>query len=325
MKDIDREIDQLLTRDAVEWNLTEPSAPDFDEALRAVTAPRRLFTSSARRFTGAISAVVVVAATVLVAVVVGAHRHAGSAGHPGAGHPPKAARSIVVHGKTIPYAGGVPWAGAVVADARSSSLTIFADGDSIVSKRGVCGLPDERVYASETSTSVTILVAGYETPTRSNVCAGVGHGPQIQRLTLAAPLGRRTLIDATGQKVHHVLDATSVPAPPVPARFSSDPVQWDEKTGIVSRVYRVRMTELIELQYGSTSAMDPNGGAVGSVVETVQVGRTSAEVFRYTDSLNDETTVVWSVGNHRLALSVLGYPKQHFSIAAVIEMARSVH
>ena len=154
-----------------------------------------------------------VAATVIAAAIVGAHRHNGSSGAAPTGAP-KAPKSIVVHGKTVPYAGQVPWADAVIADARSSSVVIYADGDSMVAKKFVCGLPDERIFATETSTSVTILVAGYGTPLPAGeACSAVGHRPQIERVTLTAPLGRRKLVDATGLKMHTVLDASSVPAP----------------------------------------------------------------------------------------------------------------
>lgn len=324
----DNDVEHALRRDADDWNRAQPSPPDFDDALRAATAPRQLFTLSGRqRLTGAVGAVLVVAATVLVAVVVGANRHGGSGHHVDVGQRPAAPTSIVVNGKTIPYAGGVPWADAIVSDPRSSSVAVYADGDAMVTKKFVCGLPTERAYVHETSTRVTILVAGYERALAANVgCSDVGHAPQAHLVALKAPLGRRTLIDATGLRSHPVLDASTVPQLTVPAGFAADPITWSDGTGRITLGYHTANdTERIYLDFGTLATIAPDDGRGGTVLEKVRIGSATATVRRYKDIYNDLTTVIWIVGRHRLALVAYGSPKVHLSVAEAIGIARSVH
>ena len=111
----------------------------------------------------------------------------------------------------------------------------------------------------------------------------------------------------------------------MPSGFAADPVQWDDKTGVATRGYAAaKDAERIYLDYGTASAIAGDDGHGGSVLQNVRIGSATATVRRYRDMYNDETTVIWSVGPHRLALIVYGSPKVHLTVAAAIGIARSV-
>ena len=320
------DVDELLRADARRWNREQPVAPDLDAAVSAVatSSARRRHRTGRGQVAGTVGAVLAVAATVIAAVLITHHRTSGTSPNQTAQRI-EAPTSIVVAGKTIPYAGGVPWAGAVIASPDSTSLTVAADGDAIVTKKFVCGLPQERVYVHESSTTVTVLVAGYAEPLPAKyACAAVGHEPQLNRITLNRPLGSRGLIDATGAKRHDVLVASTVPAPRVPTGYTARPLQWDEQTGLATRIYSTpAMVETIQLGYGTANTLaDPGGGF--SRVASVRIAAASATVWRNNDARIDMTTVIWSLGQHRLELTVQGDPQRHLSVAAAIALARTV-
>lgn len=242
------------------------------------------------------------------------------------------AKSIRVHGVSIPYAGPVPWADAVATAPDPQTLTIFADGDRT---RGiVCDLPTERVAVTETPTSVSVSVLGYQTPIPAGTgCAGVGHSPQPHQITLRAPLGHRRLLDTFDGSSHRVLDASAIPRPTlVPAGFVTQLIEWDEKQDFVTRSYSENVAKQrslsIVLEYGVFSTCQcavehsaPNGRLAG----TVGVGRVSAQLWRYTDSNNDITTLQWTPpGSKTIRLTVSGPPAQHLAVSEAVIIARSV-
>ena len=322
-----KDVDDLLRADARRWNGAQPAEPDLDAAVNAVTASapgRHRFGRG--RMAGTVGAVVAVAATVIAAVLIISHRN-GSTAPDQTAQVIKAPKSIVVSGKTIPYAGGVPWAGAIVASPHSRSLTVAADGDAIVTKKFVCGVPQERVHIRESSTTVTVLVAGYEDALPAKyACSAIGHQPQTLRTTLNQPLGSRRLIDATGIKPHEVLVASTVPAPEVPRGYTENPLEWNEKTGLASRLYQTATipTQNIGLDYGTADSVAVPSGGGFTRLESVRIGSAPATVWRLRDVNIDITIVIWSLGPHRLALNFQGDPKHHLSVANVVAIARTV-
>jgi hypothetical protein len=146
---------------------------------------------------------------------------------------------IEVKGAGVPYAGSVPWSGAIVDASDARVLFIEANGDLIKTTKNVCGLPVERTRVAASPGQVVIQVDGYAKPI-TDPCAGVGHALQRLAVRLPSPLAGRTLIDATTRRHHRVLDPTTVPSVlGVPTNYAASPLTWNDRNSIATRYFTV--------------------------------------------------------------------------------------
>jgi hypothetical protein len=315
--------EELLRADANRWRAKQGRPPDLDTAaLDAVAGVKRRAATQ--------RSVIVLSAAAIVLLAVGAvfvYAHpwrSRAASHGVAG-------SVQVHGKSIPYAGEVPWADPVADPTNPRVVYVFADGDRIHG-RGSCSVdpPTERPVVKATNTKVSILVAGYAPKVPGDDCPGIGHAPQRVAVILPSPLDGRPLIDTIDGKAHPVLDPTTVPAVHhIPVACHADPVRWDEKTGTAIRAYTDHLKYgfrcLIWLQYGKTAAIEKLEGPTGAPANPIHVGSVDADVWKYTDTNNHGTTLQWTLSDgHRIRLTVNSSPRHPISDAEVLAIAESV-
>jgi hypothetical protein len=310
-----------LLRDKAQMS---PSAPSWVPELGRVVRRKRART---RSFLAVAVVALIAAGTTGIALAGGPDQDAASiVAAPPAGKPSHQT-TIEVNGKSVPYAGAVPWVSPVAEGAASRVLTVFADGDRAAGN--LCGLPVERVSVTESSTSVMVLVSGYGTPLPAGIgCAGTGHTPQPQRIALKVPLGSRVVIDASDNAQHPVLDVRTVPQPTkLPVGFAALPLSWDETTGFVERGYLKNADgrESISLGYGDFGP-DGSNAPSGQVVGQTTIAGSISPIWRQADGLtNDITTFKWTpAGKKTIQLSVAGTAKEHLSVSQAIEIARSV-
>jgi hypothetical protein len=315
------EVDDLLRADAEQWRARLAPPPDLDTAARAAATGGRGQRGS--NLTLALPAAASVLLIVAVALLV---QHAGHRSPT----PHAAPASIRADGHRVPYAGAVPWANPVSDPDNPRVFYVFADNDRIRADN-VCDVTaDKTVVVEQTSDSVTILIAGYATPLGSGqACAGVGHPPERQAVTLPQPLAGRTIIDASDGKTHIVLDPATVPAPHhIPSTCPATPLQWDEQTGVATRTYTTspQLRCLILMQYGPAAALQGLQGPIGTVSDPIQVSGATAEVWRYDDVNNHAVTLQWSpTPGHEIRLTVNSPPAQPFTDAQILAIARSIN
>lgn len=315
-----RDIDEILRADAQRWQARSPEPPDFTAALETAVG-----TTVSRYHSWRLP--VAVAAT--VALVVGAVTLALNLGRTSSSHEQQrqGPASIVVNGKTIPYAGVVPWAGPISYASDRSVVYVYADNDQIHGVADVCGVDADRArVVEETNSLITIRVSGFAFPLPEGVaCAGVGLPPVPVAVHLSAPLAGRTLIDAIDGKSHRVLDAATIPMPHfVPAACTPHPLEWNDTAGIVFREWAANPnTEgVVELLYGPKRAIDrirrPHG-----VPGTVSIGDTIAHTWR-SGSLS--VVFEWSPRpGFKLRLSIYANTAHPFTTEEQLAIARSVH
>src|SRR5206468_9148155 len=129
-----------------------------------------------------------------------------------------------------PYRGIVSWEQATMRSRSSRELAVLAFGEE---RRGgdTCGPALLRLLVRESSSSVHVLVAGYEVPTDPDVQCGPLSGiPSPHVVRLARPLGTRTVVDAATGHLVPVLDGGTVPTLATDlSRWREQPLQRDPK------------------------------------------------------------------------------------------------
>ena len=240
------------------------------------------------------------------------------------------APSITVDGKTIPYAGSIPWANAVADPTDPRVLYVEAQGDNLKGVQ-VCGAPIQRVQITQTTSTVTLLVAGYATPLPAGTaCGGVGHAPVRQKIELAAPLAGRPLLDAATDKTHPVLDPATVPtAHHVPSGFVQQPLGWEEGTGLASRVWSSSLDpsgSTLSIEYGSRLAIESQIPAPdGPTWAPVQVGSQTAAVWHTRSQYQDRYSLQWNVdASHSIRMTTNSPPGTPLTETEVLAIARSI-
>jgi hypothetical protein len=138
------------------------------------------------------------------------------------------------------------------------------------------------------------------------------------------------LIDATTGTSHTVLDSTTVPSVHrVPTRCETVPVEWDETTGVAVRSY-IDIRDpgsrcLIQLDYGTTAALETLDNPSGAVMMPIEVRGTPVAVWKYTRFHDRRTTFQWtSSPGHLIRLTIAAAKSSDFSDAEVLAIARSV-
>lgn len=308
------------------------------ELRRRVRPTGRLRNHERRR----VALVTVVVAVLLAGITIAALRLAPQSREPAGGceDGPAACSStptprITVSGAALPYAGVVPWSGAIVGTAGADSVLIAADGDDVRKQAFfVCGLPEERVRVQETTTTVIITIDAYAKPLPAGEsCAGVGHAAQPITVQLRTPLGDRRLIDAATGGAHRVIASTSVPVPATlpagfaPASFLGSALSWDERSGTAERTWSTTSTrkgdfDALILSVPVTRAVDAPSGT-----ETTgfALGGRAVRVWRYEDELNWVAEFRWTLADGRaVGLRYRADPARHVSLAELEAVVRSV-
>ena len=317
-----RDIDGVLRDDARRWHTRLPEPPEFAATLAGVVArppkqrPWKLLLSIA-------ATVVLVVAAVALALRLG---HTSS--HPSQHQP----ASIVVDGKTIPYAGVVPWAGPISYASDRSVVYVYADNDNIRAVADVCGVEADRArVVEETSALITIRVLGYSTPLPHGIsCAGPGHAPVPVAVHLKQPLGGRTLVDASTSNPHQVLDAATVPMPhALPDGFVVHPLYWYDADGFASRLWKTPDPPCpcsIILDYGPRRSIDRNLAAPVGKPGTASIGQLTATTWRDDRPGFRVITFQWMpTPGFTLRLQIASGGSHPFSKEQELAIARSVH
>lgn len=319
-----RDIDEVLRADARRWQTQVPDPPDFTATLDTAVAGGAAGRRSWRLLLSVAATIVLVVAAVALTLRLG---HASS--HGKQQHGPA---SIVVNGKTIPYAGVVPWAGPISYASDRSVVYVYADNDNIHAVADVCGVQADRArVVEETSALITIRVLGYSTPLPHGIsCAGPGQAPVPVAVHLKQPLGGRTLVDASTGNPHQVLDAATVPMPhAVPDGFVVHPLYWYDADGFASRLWKTSDPPCpcsIILYYGPRRSIDRNLDAPVGKPGTASIGRLTATTWRGDRPGFRVITFQWTPRPGFILRLQIGSGAPHpFSKEQELAIARSVH
>lgn len=310
------DIDESLRRDADRWR-AELRAPDLlSSATRAVQHRERRRPARA----GLIASV---AATVVLLIA------AAAAVVHSASHDPLSRPAIRAGGRSVPYAGPVPWVNPVSDRSDPLVVYVFADNDRIDASN-VCAVTADRAFVTgDDGDQVSVEVAGYATALdRGEFCGGVGHSPVPIAVHLAEPLGGRRLVDAHDGRSHRLLDATSVPdLHRLPPRCGRTFLSWDEKSRVATREYSPLRGFVcsILMRYGPPAAVQKLVSAPTATLPPVRIHGALATVSRYVDVNNYGTTVDWSPRpGTRIILTINSAPAHRIELGEVLAVARAI-
>lgn len=311
------------------------------EALRDATPqpPRQLDpvairAHSVRRERGPrrFAPVLVAAAIIAVAVGIALTRGSDEGRRSGTVGPPSPAPVLTVHGVRVPYAGPIPWSGAIADASDPRVVYVQANGDMIQS---VCGLPVERSRVTASSDQVVIHVDGYAKPL-SGPCAGVGHPPQRLAIRLPSPLAGRTVVDGATHRAHPVLDPTTVPTVhDVPPSYAASPLTWDDRTGISTRYYtrdpRTSIASQIGLRYAPpTSSTRLRNQLRYGQSKAVTIDGSPGTFYAYTEMVGhtpfSRWTILWTrTDRSQLLLTISGPSRVILSQQVALQLAKDTH
>ncbi|HEX3811654.1 MAG TPA: hypothetical protein VHX59_02335 [Mycobacteriales bacterium] len=233
----DQELNDRLARAGVDFRRGPAGVPDLDAMLDEAVRPRH----RNRAWLAAAASVVVIAGAVAGVQLA---RHSDSP-NPVA-HPSRPPATIQRDGKTLSYAGDETWRNATLDRSDPKSVYVYADnGDGRASWGYYCGpiTVTARVTA-QTATAVTVIAAKYvaRPPTSQApvACAEVGYPLARLKVTLAQPLGNRSLVDGNRKVARPVLDANAVmKVTYLPKGYAGGTATWsDENRNAFQRQYR---------------------------------------------------------------------------------------
>jgi len=236
--------------------------------------------------------------------------------------------AVLVDGRSVPYAGLVPWVNPIASSDDPRVIYVYADNDRI--RAAVCLVTADRATVRHQSAgTVSVLVAGYASSPTGDACDGVGHEPVPVPARLTQPWTGQQVIDATDGTSHVVLDPRTVPSVhQVPSACDAEPLRWDEHTGIVTRTYRrdPKFQCLIVMQYGPAAAMQNVELPIGTISGSVRISGASAQVWRFNNVNNHEVTLQWSPDpSHEIRLTVNANPAHPLTNPEVLAIARSIN
>jgi hypothetical protein len=241
------------------------------------------------------------------------------------------ASTVLVQGRSVPYSGAQQWSSPSVPARTSRLLTIFATG-SADSGGSQCGPPAVRILTRETSTAVRILVADYQDAAEpGTACPAIGYVPSAHIVTLRAPLGSRTLVDAADRRSAAVLDGSTIPdlaSPPAPFTTSTVEQRPEDPDHLVVRRWSYRRGDddrWVTLTVGSPAALTRDRSPYGHHVRTFDVQGSIAALYESDGDADPTYEAQWTPNPQQtIRLDLVGTPQQHWTAAGAVALARAV-
>ena len=229
----------------------------------------------------------------------------------------------------LQFAGDVPWNSAVL-DRDGRTLHLLADRSRFQGQD--CSAPEERTSVQETSSLVTITVAGYAEPLPAGaVCTGVGFELQPETVRLATPLHGRRLVDPSDGSRRTVLGDAAVPTlARVPAGYVSQPLTWadegpDQHTASRTWQSEANRVVFLRLTVGLPTRFFTFAGPWGKQVGSMMIDGRSGTVDRSENPDQTIVTVRWTTASgQQRELQAFGTSTDHLPVARIEALARSV-
>jgi len=231
--------------------------------------------------------------------------------------------TVTSDGHRLVRNGTAPWTNATVDPDDPRVVYVF--GGVGAPKASFCTpLPKATVTAQNVG-QVTITVSTYvpDGPRPDPLaCTGIGYAAKRLRVELAAPLGTRALVDGSTGQAQPVLDPSTVPTPSwVPGGYQSQPITWDQHSGLITHSY------VVSPEINLVEEVDPTSAPLRGTLMVVQARPKvhGHQGVAWKDrGFPDMLALSWVDGTKRITLRSYGSPAAPLDVTTLVRIADSI-
>lgn len=228
-------------------------------------------------------------------------------------------------------AGSSPFTGAVAGSGAGRHLVLQITRLPSGGAFPVCIGVRWRPVVVETTSTVTITLAGYAPREGSGQCVDGLDAPVPFPVRLSAPLADRRLVDGSDGSVHTVFDGSSMPLPApgsLPDGVVGEPVRWDERTGVAMQRWRSAGSSPagahdVWISVGPAAGIAAGAPVPSRTARRVDVGGTAGQVW-HEGGPYDVVVVRFRGGADTVEVRTVQDEGSRGTVAAALRIARAL-